>query len=276
MVAFLGCSGGETQAGSADHPDTTATHEGVVDSAPPRTTLEVPPSRAGHLLLADGALTFIPCDAVDQRVRLVDTPDGEGATVVTGFHGGVEGVPVLLRLDGERLVDIRYAAPEGPGCSGLPSRVVVDARGNEPFWSLQVFGDSARMRVPLALGGYSFTHGAWRHLSSGDWAFEASRTENGREEFLVLHLTEVRCTDSMSGARYPFRAELVREGDPAMGCAVEGRLARRLAPATRRISVRLNVGVVCVVANVTAARDFGACLAAAPPSATQPVAVSHR
>ncbi len=231
MLAFLGCSRGETRAGAADRPDTAATREGVVDRAAPRITLEVPPSKAGHLLLADGALTFIPCDAVDQRVRLVDTPDREGATVVSGFQGGADGVPVLLRLDGERLVDIRYAAPEGPGCSQLLQSVVVEARGNEPFWSLQVFGDSARMRVPLAVGGFLFTRGAWRHLSSGDWAYEASRTENGREEFLVLHLTEVRCTDSMSGALYPLRAELVREGQPAMGCAVEGRLAKRVTRA---------------------------------------------
>ncbi len=237
IVALLGCSAGEPRA-AADGQDTAGKPEAVADSALPRTTLEVPSSAAGHLLLADGALTFIPCDAPDQRVPLVDTPDGDGAAVVTELHDGSTGVQAMVRLDGGRLVDIRYAAPEGPGCAGLPRPFVLEAHGNEPFWTLEVLGDSARMRVPLALGGYLFTHGAWRHLSSGDWAYEGSRTENGREEFLVLHLTEVRCTDSMSGARYPFRAELVREGDPAQGCAVEGRLAKRLAPAAGRASAK--------------------------------------
>jgi uncharacterized membrane protein len=157
---------------------------------------------------------------------LRDLPNGEGAALVREFRGGDGEVPVLLRVSEARLIDIRYAAPEGPDCTRLPPPGVVEARGNEPFWSVEVYGDSARLRVPLTPGGVVFNRGTWRRLTGGQWAFEARRGQTGSEEFLELELTESHCADSMSGARYPFRAALIRDGDPARGCAVEGRLAQ--------------------------------------------------
>ena len=153
-------------------------------------------------------------------------PNGEGAALVRALRGRDGELSVLVRLNGERVEEIRYAAQEGPGCARLPSPNVVEARGNEPFWSIEVYGDSARLRVPLVPGGVVFTRGAWRRLAGGQWAYEARRGQSGREEFLLLQLTESRCVDSMSGARYPFRAALIRDGEPATGCAVEGRLAQ--------------------------------------------------
>jgi uncharacterized membrane protein len=132
----------------------------------------------------------------------------------------------VVQVDQQQLLSIRYAAPEGPDCARLQSSAVVDARGNEPFWAVEIYEDSARLRVPLSPGGVVFRRGAWRRLSSGEWVFDARRGASGREEVLVVALTESRCIDTMSGARYPFRAALIREGDPARGCAVEGRSAR--------------------------------------------------
>jgi uncharacterized membrane protein len=45
-------------------------------------------------------------------------------------------------------------------------------------------------------------------------------------DHLTLKVTEERCMDNMSDARYPFGALLVRDGTRMEGCTLEGRKAR--------------------------------------------------
>ena len=217
--AVVACSGREPRATSR-----SSQPAGDSGAASSRVTLQVPASQAGRLVLAASELSFIPCGS-DARIRLQDMPNGDGAALVREFRGGNGEIPALVRMSESRLVEIRFAAPEGPDCGRLAAPVVVEARGNEPFWSVEVYGDSARLRVPLTPGGMVFNRGSWRQLTGGQWAYEARRGQSGSEEFLVLELTETPCSDSMSGARYAFRAALIRDGNPARGCAVEGLLA---------------------------------------------------
>jgi len=184
-----------------------------------------PSSQAGLLALTAGELRFTACGARDAGTRVRDVRDSEGVTLVRSFRGGDGSIPVMLRLEGDSIAEIRYASPE-ESCDRLPPDGEIEARGNEPFWAVQVDADSARLRVPLMPDGVVFTHGAWRRLADSAWAYEARRGEGNTSEFLELQLTETRCFDSMSGARYSFKAALVREGNPATGCAVEGRRAR--------------------------------------------------
>ena len=178
------------------------------------------------LAIAAGELRFTPCGRRDAAIRVRDLPDSEGVTLVRSFRGGDGAIAVMLRLTGDSIAEVRYASPE-ESCDRLPADGELVARGNEPFWSVEVDADSARLRVPLMPDGVVFSYGAWRRLADSAWAYEARRGEGTAVEFLELHLTEARCFDSMSGARYPFKAALVREGNPATGCAVEGRRATR-------------------------------------------------
>jgi uncharacterized membrane protein len=226
LWTLVSCSDGVPRAASRpeEHPSSELPGRGASASVSAQ-ALRVPPSRAGRLGLTAGELWFIPCDTPGRRLHLQDLPNGDGVALIKAFRRGDGDVQALVRLSEGRLEEIRYATPEAEGCTRFPTADVVEARGNEPFWSVEIYGDSARLRLPLSPSGVVFTHGMWRRLAGDQWAYEARRGPAGGEEFLLLQLTQTRCVDSMSGAWYPFRAALIRDGDPARGCAVEGRFA---------------------------------------------------
>jgi uncharacterized membrane protein len=132
---------------------------------------------------------------------------------------------VLVRLDRDRLQEIRYAGAEGSRCDQLPPEGELQARGNEPFWMIRAEGTRARVHTPEEPDGAAYGDGTWTRADGLRWRYEARRTRADRLEHLTLELTEERCVDSMSGARYPFRAVLTRDGNRMEGCALEGRQA---------------------------------------------------
>lgn len=77
------------------------------------TVFRAPPSQAGRLLVRDDSLRFIACgEGMGTVVR--DLASGEGRLLVRELGAGTQGITVLVRLDGDRLREIRYAGPEGP------------------------------------------------------------------------------------------------------------------------------------------------------------------
>ena len=178
-----------------------------------------PASTAGRLSMAGGELRFRPCgEAAATAVR--DLPDGEGSALVQEF-GGDAGITVMARVEGGAIQEIRYAGLDGPDCDRLPPDADVQARGNEPFWRVDVDGSTATLRTPEAIEGIQYFGGAWTRPADGQWRFEATRAEPAGS--LALELTEGRCADSMSGARYPYRAAVTVDGQRMDGCALEGR-----------------------------------------------------
>ncbi len=136
------------------------------------------------------------------RGRLAPTPrDGFGAD----YDGALEAL------------DLRHAAAETRGCAEDLAGLVAVAFGNEPFWRLEIAADAIRLRQ-LGAAELRFPHRP--PVSRG-----AARTWTTRSEVagdLEVTLQEGRCTDSMSGAYFAFRAR-VRLGDETwLGCGREG------------------------------------------------------
>lgn len=152
-----------------------------------------------------------------------DAAGGQTAALVRELGGGGRRIPAMIRLEGDRIVEIRYAGPEGAGCDGLPPEGELEARGNEPFWHLRVDGTQALVRTPEEPDGRAYGEGEWSRPGEGRWLYRARQDSAGGGERLRLELVKARCMDSMSAAWYPFRAVLGR-GDTRMeGCALEGR-----------------------------------------------------
>jgi uncharacterized membrane protein len=198
--------------------------------------LPVPASITGDLIFRDGVLSFQPC-GTDAPESLRDRTGGDAARLVEELGYGSGRILAAVVRDGDELVEIRYAVPEGPGCKELLPEGDLLARGNEPFWSLRVQGDRARWITPDDMEGAVHAPARWGGASPGgggqDAAFGWTLTapaipgwdEEGPGGPIALHLTPERCVDSMSGARSPFTARVERDGRQWTGCAVEGRAA---------------------------------------------------
>jgi uncharacterized membrane protein len=180
-------------------------------------------TRVGRMTLEGTTLRFAACGERGRGVVAQDFHDGRGASLIRDLGGAARPVSVVVRMEDDRLREIRYAAGEGPGCGGLPPPGDVEARGHEPFWRLGADGGDAVLRTPEEPEGVVFRGGRWRRPAQDRWVYEARRGTAAGVEHLTLELTEARCVDDMSGARYPLRAVLRREGVRLHGCALEGR-----------------------------------------------------
>lgn len=207
------CGGGGADDAAEDTPDTTTVAAPLTTRGP-----TAPPGTAGTLHLVGTTLHFAACNAAGDGTALEDGTGGEAAAIVQELGAG-SAVTALVELDGNRLVALRYAAPEGPGCADLPPAADLEARGQEPFWFVSLSDSVATVRTPEEIDGVQYTAGQWTAIDATHWRYDARRDG----EALVLELSRERCADGMSGARYPLRATLTRGGEPMQGCALEGR-----------------------------------------------------
>lgn len=209
-------------------PDATTARETSRASAV-SAAFRVPPSQAGRLALEEDELRFRACGEAGAGAIVEDVESGDGRRLLRALGTESNGIAVLVRLRGNQLQEIRYAGPEVPDCSRLPPRSQVEARGNEPFWFVRVEDDTAQLVTPEIPDGLDYGSGMWRQPGNL-WQYEAERAQDGDGESLILELTEAPCADSMSGARYPFRAAVYRNGERLEGCALEGLGAYPVAP----------------------------------------------
>lgn len=90
------------------------------------------------------------------------------------------------------------------------------ARGNEPFWNVQVAGNTATYRTPENQNG--------RQIQVNRLAFaggvEYIGVLNGQP--FVLNMRPGRCQDSMADQRFPLTARLTVRGNTVEGCAAPG------------------------------------------------------
>lgn len=111
------------------------------------------------------------------------------------------------------------ASESAPERNLLMANVVIWwAHGNEPFWKFTV--DSGKVRfenmgeeaeyfsyTPFANDGNARTYSAKNERTS-----------------IQIRMTQQTCTDNMSGAQYPWTAEVVIGGRKLQGCGERGRL----------------------------------------------------
>jgi uncharacterized membrane protein len=184
-------------------------------------SFEAPAGLPGELLLVEGLLRFRPCGQGDAQ-PMDDGTGSEAARAVRELGYGEDRVLAVVVLDGVRLLEVRHATPEAPGCEALLRDGDLHAWGNEPFWNASIEGDRLLWRTPEDPEGIPWTEGRWERPAGDQWRFEARRDGVDGVDYLTLELAEERCRDTMAGSYYPFSARVRIEGRVLEGCALEG------------------------------------------------------
>lgn len=118
------------------------------------------------------------------------------------------------------LEEVLYAAAAGEtrGCGAPAAEYVVSARGNEPFWNVEVRDESVRWRQPSEPREIVF--GAPQTQDAeGEVHYSASAGEHRLD--LMIHAQP--CRDSMSGEYFAYTAKAVLDRKEFTGCARVGR-----------------------------------------------------
>lgn len=207
--------------------------------APPGNAPAAEPSalaiKRGMFTLTPAGAVFMPCGE-SVGLRVVDQTD---AVLARAFTGESPDEPLELYLEayGERaeaddatltaglagmfmLEEVLYAgfAGEGGGCrDDLPDYIVM-ARGNEPFWAVEVNEDTLVWRQPdepqeLIL----------KDLSQEDAEGAVRYQARNEDHALELLLTAQPCIDSMSGEFFAYAASARLDDRTVTGCARVGR-----------------------------------------------------
>jgi uncharacterized membrane protein len=186
--------------------------------------------KRGTLSLTSEQATFQPCGEA-ARLWLIDQTDG-----VLRQTFASESMPLDLYVEahGERsqipdndaaargypgafiLAEVLYAATPGEsqGCSQPPPTYTVAARGNEPFWSVEVSGDTMTWRQPEPPKELVI-----QAPQSQDAEGTVGYAGKSGEHTLELFIDELPCRDSMSGAFFAYSARAVFNGKELKGCA---------------------------------------------------------
>jgi len=207
---------------------------------PPAPLAAAPPAAGpqvyrGQFVWGHEARSFTPCGEERDWWVVDATPDGELRQVyeelasqpyqaifaeVAGETGPAPTEGFGADYDGQLTVrELRRAVLEGPGCGEDISAFAFRALGNEPFWgavirdSTIVFtqpGDPPRLEFPAVAPEVEADGMSW-----------SSATETPAAE-IRIELRKARCVDSMSGARFPYRATVVLDGRELTGCGYAG------------------------------------------------------
>lgn len=217
-------------AGSVAEVDTGASD--TLDAAPRDTTGAV---YRGYIVFQAGRASFTSCGSTE-RSWVVDV-SGRMVSDVYDRLATNSGDPVFFELRGRfdpapqtgfgaayasqiTVFQVRRAALEGPACNEDLRSIVFRARGNEPFWSVDIgfggiafsdFGRSLRLFFPYAAP----------IVSDQEWRYQSANKDDGTHEITVI-IREGECTDSMSGAYFTFAANVEVDGRAYTGCAMEG------------------------------------------------------
>lgn len=87
-----------------------------------------------------------------------------------------------------------------------------NARGNEPFWMLEINADQATVRQPGSEANYAVTRSEPQQI-------QPLQTSLNFDNGWSLNIRETICYDSMSGQSFPYTAELHTANEVMRGCA---------------------------------------------------------
>lgn len=191
--------------------------------------------KRGVITIAEDRSTFAPCEAQGELWVLDQSP----TAITQSLIETEQAAPVSLYIEayGERapaqevaeahgfdgvfvLEEILYAsvANETRGCESPDAAYVVSARGNEPFWSIEVHDAEVIFRQPEAPQEIVFREPQTVD-AEGAVRYNASTSEHRLE--LMVHAQP--CRDSMSGEYFAFSAKALLDGRELSGCARVGR-----------------------------------------------------
>lgn len=133
-LAVAGCAGAVSGGDAGRRP---------AADPPDAATFQLPEARVGQLSLGDGRLRFTACGDSGPGRIVADLDDGRGSRLVRELGHTAEGIPVLVRLSGAQLTEIRYAAPG-------PHSWLYRAQGEDKgaFLSLELDGPAAPTARP--------------------------------------------------------------------------------------------------------------------------------
>jgi uncharacterized membrane protein len=193
--------------------------------SPPAQAEAAAPARLRGTLLAgaDSALLFVACGTTTERA-VVAPPSSQLLLAVAAVNGGVrDSLFVEFTADTTggviRAVETLFAASltEGTRCDRPREPFDVVAIGNEPFWRVTFDGSQLVLERPEPPREMVFD--ADPAETRGALTTIIGRRALGKVHELKLGLLRESCSDGMSDAWYPYRAE-VRVGDLALhGCA---------------------------------------------------------
>jgi uncharacterized membrane protein len=189
--------------------------------------------KRGMLSLASAQATFQPCgeqaalwviDQSDGVLRETFANEPKPLELYVEAHGersplsaditGAQGYPGAFVLE-----EALYAMPlaESKGCNEAPPNYIVAARGNEPFWAVEVAADKMVWRQPEAPKAI-VVEAPQSQDSEGTVGYSGSAGGHTIE----LFIDALPCRDSMSGAFFAYTARAVLDGKALKGCARVG------------------------------------------------------
>ena len=216
--------------------------EPVVDTAPvpaataPAASPSEPPAESslalkrGMLSLGTEQTTFQPCGE-DARLWVIDQTAG---VLSETFANESKPIELFVEAHGERaptppeisaaraypgafiLEEVLYATPpsEAGGCNEPRPAYVVVARGNEPFWSVEVKDDKLIWRQPDDPKELTFDA-----IEGEDAEGTVGYTGSSQGHAIELFVAAQPCRDSMSGAYFAYSARATFDGKALEGCA---------------------------------------------------------
>lgn len=117
------------------------------------------------------------------------------------------------------LEELLYAGvpSEGGGCAAPTPAYRALARGNEPFWSVEIDSDQMLLRQPDEPAPAKFSV-----QESQDAEGSVTYRGAGGDKALEITVTNSPCSDSMSGEYFAYTADLTLDGRKLRGCARVG------------------------------------------------------
>ena len=236
LLTLAGCSRAPESAAPAAAPVADAD-----TSSPPREAPAIPEPPAesglaikrGVVTLAPDRSSFRPCGE-QKELLMVDQTDGVLKREFAGekdADGADRGLKLYIEAYGERAIDqpapegfagtfmleeALYAAPDGQthGCDSPPQDYTVAARGNEPFWSVQVTEAALLWRQPEEPKEISIAAPQTQN-SEGAVSYVAASADHKIE----LLIEAQGCRDDMSGEYFAYSARATLDGKKYAGCA---------------------------------------------------------
>lgn len=245
MSCIVFCAWMASLAGCSRPPEQTEAPAAanVTPTAPvpaPATTADIPAEsslslKRGIVMLAQDRATFLPCGETTE-LWLVDQTDG---VLKQAFATEAQNSPTKLYIEayGERapvaddipaarayggtflLEEVLYAGlqSEVKGCDAPAPKYIVTARGNEPFWAVEVNEAQIVWRQPedpqeIPLGP--------PQMQDAEGAVHYHASANGHQVELLIDAQQ--CRDSMSGEFFAYAAKALLDGKELTGCARVG------------------------------------------------------
>jgi uncharacterized membrane protein len=212
--------------------------EPSIASAPTEPPLAAESSLAikrGMMTLTEERTTFRPCEGKAEWWVLDQSPGLITQTLIE--HAQAAPLALYVEAYGERapanedpeakgfegifvLEEVLYAGVPGDerGCAAPDAAYIVTARGNEPFWFVEVGDERMLWRQPEAPKEIVFGP-AQTEDAEGAVRYSASTTEHQVE--LLIHAQP--CRDSMSGEYFAYTSKAILNGKEFSGCARVGR-----------------------------------------------------